>query len=609
MSANNSFAKKIKSVYSNTLFMLRFITHCKRANGRLFLILKIFNAVLNVLVPLLTIKISGAFLNELVEQKDINRIILLALLIVLIPLCSFLIQKFVRSKIASIQKIIEIEFSIDYFRQFMAMEYELLEQPDVQVKKIRAGIALFTGISIIDRIIGLFSSIITVVSIAFMLEINVLNLAIVLMIAAFEIIGYFLKKNAQKSVISLDRERSKNDMVLGVYQNVIDSFDAAKEIRLFQADKFLISFFEKKNMDIAELERKKRKISDSPEIYCRLLETVKQVAVYASGIYSFIKGALNIGSFTVFLSFTNQISSAVSSFVNEWLALEKSSLQIQEYIDFIKYVSEGQLWGKMHPEADKQFLIEFENVSFQYPGSSNWALKNINIKIKNNDRLCIVGENGAGKSTFIKLLCGLYKPTEGRILLNGNDIRLYDIIEYRRLISVVFQDFSLYPLSIKDNVVLGTEFNEKEFNQILDECSLSGMVNHTAHGENTYIGKEIYSDGITPSGGESQKIAIARALYHTINSNSNLYILDEPTAALDPNAEYEIYTQFHNMIKGKTAILVTHRLSAVQLADKIAVFDNGQIVEYGTHSELYANGGKYKEMFDKQAEFYVNAKK
>ena len=300
------------------------------------------------------------------------------------------------------------------------------------------------------------------------------------------------------------------------------------------------------------------------------------------------------------VSYIRQIASAVSSFVNSWLTLEKNSIQIQEYIDFSKLVTSNTSRGKLHPSFDGKSTIEFVDVSFKYPGSDKWAIKNCNIKIVNGEKLCMVGANGSGKSTFVKLLSGLYKPTHGQILLNGIDIMMYDVSEYRAMISTVFQDYVLYPFTIKENIVLSEDCNIEELYDVLKKCNLTTLINSIPFKENTYIGKEIYSNGITPSGGESQKIAIARALYH----NSPIYILDEPTAALDPMAEYEIYTQFANMITDKCAVLVTHRLSAVQLTDKVAVFGDGQVAEYGTHAELYAKGGIYTEMFDKQAQFY-----
>ena len=201
---------------------------------------------------------------------------------------------------------------------------------------------------------------------------------------------------------------------------------------------------------------------------------------------------------------------------------------------------------------------------------------------------------------MIKLLARLYWPTEGEILLNGINIYEYCYEEYQRLFSPVFQDFCEYYMPLRENIILNHEFDAKHLDDICRDSGLDNLVNKLPKGYDTQIGKwMINDDGIEPSGGESQKIAIARAIYH----DAPIFLLDEPTAALDPLIEYEIYKQFSEMIADKTALLITHRLSAVQLADKIAVFDEGQLIEYGTHKQLYANGGKYAEMFDKQSQF------
>lgn len=563
-----------------------------------FLVLKCITALFNVLIPLFLVKINGDFINALVSISDIKYIISLAACIIIIPIITYFLNRVLGNIIIKKQRELDIQFSVDYYWQFMTMEYELLEQPEIQVKKLRAGTALFTGIGIIDKVIGLFSSIITVITVSLVLDSS--NLFIIVVVILLEIAGFYLKKDAQKTSITLDKDKSKQNMVLGVYQGIIDSFDTAKEIRMFQIAPFLTDFFVRKRRDVADIEEKQRNVLERPLTYIKIFEAVRNVFVYGIAIYLFIHAKLTIGSFTVLLSYISQIAGAVSGFINGWLTLEKNSIQIQEYIDFSKFLSDNRSWGELHPHYNDKSTIEFVNVSFKYPGSDKWALKNCNIKITNGEKLCIVGGNGAGKSTFVKLLCGLYKPTAGQILLNGIDIKMYDMSEYRNMISTVFQDYVLYPFTIKENIVLGEAYNADAFYAVLDKCNLTNLINSLQRKEDTYIGKEIYSDGITPSGGESQKIAIARALYH----ESPVYILDEPTAALDPLAEYEIYTQFNDMIKDKTAVLVTHRLSAVQLADKVATFDNGSIVEYGTHKELYNKGGIYTEMFDKQAQFY-----
>ena len=201
---------------------------------------------------------------------------------------------------------------------------------------------------------------------------------------------------------------------------------------------------------------------------------------------------------------------------------------------------------------------------------------------------------------ILRKILRLYEPTSGEILLDGVNITKYDYESYVRLFAPVFQDFATFALSLRENVILAREYDDERFRKVCESSDIQPLIDKLKKGADTQIGKELDPEGIEPSGGEEQRIAIARACYH----GGEIFILDEPTAALDPNAEYEIYTKFSNMITDRGAVLITHRLSAVQLADKVAVFSGGGIKEYGTHTELYARGGIYREMFDKQAKFY-----
>lgn len=256
---------------------------------------------------------------------------------------------------------------------------------------------------------------------------------------------------------------------------------------------------------------------------------------------------------------------------------------------------------------EKDYLdaeIVFENVSFIYPNQEKKSLSNINLTIKKGERISIVGENGAGKTTFIKLLLRLYEPTEGRILFNGIDIRDIDYQDYQKIFSTVFQDYKLFAFRIIDNITSleGNEAEKEKVMKCLEKAGLSSKIEKLEHGLDTYLYNIYDEEGIELSGGESQKLAIARALY----KDSPIVILDEPTAALDPRAEYEIYTRFLALVESKTSIFISHRLSSTKLCDRIVLFKDGSIEETGTHNELLQKGGLYAELFRMQAQFYFD---
>ncbi|MCD8145352.1 MAG: ABC transporter ATP-binding protein/permease [Oscillospiraceae bacterium] len=251
---------------------------------------------------------------------------------------------------------------------------------------------------------------------------------------------------------------------------------------------------------------------------------------------------------------------------------------------------------------DRQYEVEFRDVSFRYPGSDTYALRHVNMKFRVGSHLAVVGMNGSGKTTFIKLLCRLYDPTEGEILLNGIDIRKYRYHEYMDIFSVVFQDFKLLALPLGQNVAGTVDYDQSRVLDSLEKAGFSDRLAELSKGLDTSLYKELDAEGVEVSGGEAQKIAIARALY----KDAPFIILDEPTAALDPMAEAEIYSRFNDIAGDKTAIYISHRLSSCKFCDEIAVFDHGQVIQKGTHESLVADeGGKYYELWNAQAQYYT----
>jgi len=249
------------------------------------------------------------------------------------------------------------------------------------------------------------------------------------------------------------------------------------------------------------------------------------------------------------------------------------------------------------------YEIEFKNVSFKYPGSEKYALKNLSMKLNIGQRLAVVGMNGSGKTTMIKLLCRLYDPTEGEITLNGINIMEYDYDQYLAIFGVVFQDFELLPFTLGQNVAASVEFDETSVLKNLELAGFNNKLEKMPNGLNTYLYKNFEEEGIEVSGGEAQKIALARAMY----KNAPFIILDEPTAALDPIAEYEIYSTFNEIVGDKTAVYISHRLSSCKFCDDIVVFHEGELVQRGNHDTLVeSQKGKYRELWDAQAQYYSN---
>lgn len=245
-------------------------------------------------------------------------------------------------------------------------------------------------------------------------------------------------------------------------------------------------------------------------------------------------------------------------------------------------------------------VIEFRNVSFRYPGTKELVLDHVSLKIEPSEKIAVVGKNGSGKTTLVKLLCRLYEPEEGEILWNGKNIREYDLREWQKIFAIVFQDYSLLSLTLGQNVAASEQYEAERAKEVLQLAGFGERLNKLKKGLETVVYPEYEQDGVSFSGGEEQKIAIARAIY----KGGQICILDEPTAALDPVSESRVYESFDEIVKGKTAVYISHRLSSCKFSDRIFVLDNGKIAESGTHEALLSQNGLYAQLWQAQAQYY-----
>lgn len=371
-----------------------------------------------------------------------------------------------------------------------------------------------------------------------------------------------------------------------------------------------VTIFNLKDMILKEYE----KIAIRPSYFAEVEKanmkygavTIIQDAVLNAAVFlltaakAFI-GAFGIGSFILYRGTVNRFVKALCDIAGNLTVLRKNSsylIKLYQFLDLPDDMYQGSLAVEKRDDID--YEIEFRDVGFQYPGSSLWALKNVSMKFKIGDKLAIVGENGSGKTTFIKLLCRLYDPTEGVILLNGIDITRYRYEEYLSLFSVVFQDFKLFQFSLAENVSGSGDYDEDRVEQSLIRAGFGERLHTLSRGIRSVIGRDYENDGIDLSGGEEQKIALARALY----KDAPFVVLDEPTAALDPLAEAAVYENFQMLVKDKTAVFISHRLSSCRFCNEIIVFHKGHLVQRGSHDSLVNEEGRYQKLWNAQAKYY-----
>lgn len=383
-------------------------------------------------------------------------------------------------------------------------------------------------------------------------------------------------------------------------------FSSAKDIRMFSLKGWFLKKFEEINKTRIEYEEINQKMWFYNGISYTILWTISQIFVYAYLIKNVISGELTIGNFSLYLSSSGIFFMYVSNFLGNINSLLRTNREVDDFRSFVELdVGDETIGGIPVPEFEK-YEFHFENVSFKYPKSEKYALKNLTLTVKVEERLAVVGLNGAGKTTFIKLLLRLYEPTEGRIYLNGVDIATYNKASYYSIFAPVFQEINLFAFPLAENVSMKTtEETKKELaEQYLKDSGFEAKLKDLPKGVETEVLKNIYEDGVDFSGGEKQKIALARALY----KNAPVVVLDEPTAALDAIAENKLYNDFDKMIGSKTSIYISHRLSSTQFCNNIAMFKDGEMIEYGTHSSLMQKKGEYSKMFQVQAQYYLEEK-
>lgn len=419
-------------------------------------------------------------------------------------------------------------------------------------------------------------------------------------IAIMAVIILIVATQMNKAWFKAGDEYSRLDRIFYYFLNMFSDYNTGKEIRLY------------KEQNLIEHTATDKLLTDGEKLLKKTsLHTAKSssfVAILGAlvgfGIYLFIGvkglyGLFGIGSLVLYCGSFMQIINGIMKMAVTFGKTAEMVPLVNYYFKIVN-ANDNMTYGEKELDLSDKFEIEFKNVSFKYPNTENYALQNINLKINNGEHLAVVGRNGSGKTTFIKLMCRLYDVTDGEILINGINIKEYSKESIIKLYSVVFQDFKIFSTTLAQNISANEEYDKERLYDTLDKANIKDRVLAMENKESTYLYKDLDKSGVEISGGEAQKLALARALY----KDSPVVILDEPTAALDPVAENEIYNRFNSFVDNKTAIYISHRLSSCVFCNRIAVFDKSQLVETGTHQGLLNVNGKYNELWNAQAKYY-----
>lgn len=488
-------------------------------------------------------------------------------------------------------------------RKSMSIDYQDLLNPSVLDLKSKGERAIYEFLEI-DYVVlcDIGGSILSLIAIGYLFaRIDFLSLLIVLLSACFR---YFLRKktaNIEHEYTGMAAEYTRKEEY---YQEILFDTRFAKEIQIYNFADTLTEKYKDISAKIIEIEDKKTRKMNFWHSLDQGIHMIQIVAIYLLAIQNFYLGNISISAFVLYITASQEIANSIKDLFDGFVEVMRVNDYFADYEKYMRmpetiYKDEADATEE-HEKAHKDITIEFRNVSFRYPGSDKYALKNVSVAFSTNSIISIVGENGAGKTTFIYLLMRLFDVTEGEILLNGVDIRQYPYSEYQKMISPVFQDYEIFSYSIKENVAFDKEVTKNHLEQCYAAADLSEMIAGLPAQDETMLTKELYDDGLVLSGGEKQKLAIARAYCH----DGAVMILDEPTAAIDPLSEYRIFKNIAERNKGKLTVFISHRLTSTFFSDTILVFDKGSLVQTGSHEDLMAQPGIYSEMFSKQSYFY-----
>ncbi|MDF2539594.1 MAG: putative transporter, partial [Herbinix sp.] len=487
----------------------------------------------------------------------------------------------------------------------MNIDFEHFNDSSIQdrillINQAVRGNNFFTSLTTVFETISRF---ITLVGIVFiMTTLNVWLLAIALVVIVLQALLHYirLKYDRKYKADSISDQRK-----IGYVSQLAKDIKSKKDIVMFDMSDYILKKIESFQQAMLVFDKRRIQVGGFIEMAIYTLSIAFQISAYILiGINAFNR-TISIGDFTMGIASLINFMSASSFVATNIINFNDSFFYIKQYKSFQKFKSKYNATSDITiNDIDLNNIeIEFRNVSFRYPNSTSFVLKNINLTIKNKERLAIVGFNGAGKTSFALLLTRMYDPTEGSILLNGIDIRRINYKDYQKIFSAVNQDFSLLAFSLLNNIAMTDTETQEERDAITELFHKNGMTERLKklyRGLDTPVTKTLSASGVDISGGERQKVAIIRALY----KDSPVLILDEPTSALDPVAEYEIYQKFAEMSEDKLTIFISHRIYSTRFCDKIAVFSKGEIVEYGTFEELQEQKGIYYDFFQKQAEYF-----
>ncbi len=553
-----------------------------------------------VLQPIVTAYIPKAMIDCINEGVTVGRLILVvALLSILFALTTWL-APFMQELLLGSARIIRMRYAVMAFQKNLNTSYTNIESLEGREKNKRAmefyrsyysssADFLDTCNQFLVCIVGVITSLTLVYKI---------NILMILLIMATCVAEFFLLRFLNIKEKGVKNARSNVFVKFDYYYSLSKDLTAAKDIRLYGFTDYFLYAVAGLIKELEKITSKYMHQSVKVGGTRALLNLIRELVAYAYLTYLVFQNRLSVSDFIFYFGiitgFSNWITNAVFLYSN----LERCCNDCAAFREFVESKEESR--EKPNAGFEKIDSIEFKNVSFTYPSAEKPTIKNMSFKVNESENIAIVGENGAGKTTAIKLLCGLYYPTEGDILINGKSSKDFSRDSYFDLFSAVFQDYEFLPMTVAENICAKSDYDSEKLYSALEQSGIADKIYSLDKKENSFMVKDVYKDAVDFSGGEKQKLLLAKAIY----KDAPVLILDEPTAALDPIAENELYLKYNELTKGKLSFFISHRLSSTRFCDRILFIKDGKIAEEGTHEELMALKGSYYKMYQLQSYYY-----
>ena len=552
-----------------------------------------------VLQPLVTAYIPKAMIDAIDNGVTVGDMTVIVALLSLLLTLTIWLDPFMKELVRGGARIVRMRYAVAAFRKTLTTDYVNIESFECREKQKRAeafyNARFSSGADFVEQCAHFLVCVIGVIASSVLLyKVNYFMILLILLTCVCE---FFLLKILKTKQSETTDNYSKLSGKFEYFYKLSKNAEASKDIKLYGFSDYLVKTAADFIYQIEHINAKYTKQSAAISGVRALLNLVRELVAYAYLTYLVLKNRLSVSDFIFCFGIITGFSNWIMNLVFSFMEISRCCTDCALYREFVEEsVSEGK------PEVDfgEVRSIEFSNVFFTYPASDTETIRNMSFKVNKGENIAIVGENGAGKTTAIKLLCGLYYPSEGDILINGRSSREFSSDSYFDLFSAVFQDYCFMPMTIAENITAEQSYDKERLFAAFDKAGITDKINSLSEKENTLMVKDVYKNAADFSGGEKQKLLLAKAVY----KNAPVLILDEPTAALDPISENELYLKYNELTEDKISFFISHRLSSTRFCDRILFIKDGAVAESGTHEELMAKKGAYYRMYQTQSMYY-----